>query len=222
MIRFERFYCLLADARECRDFDEFCRECGSTTGVEDVPQALRLLRAAWTMGHEGLTMEGIIQVGEQSLLALSREYGLPYRTAQNWRLGTASPSVWKLPLVGYAVLSGEDVGGSMIPYLDFRRLLTDVSEVGNFDAYVAEVGGSVPLDDVEDVLRLLRLTWALGHDGLTIRKIAEVCDISMRWLAMEYGIPTRTVESWAAGVRNPPEWQLPLIAYAALSDHLDA
>lgn len=110
MIRFERFYCLLADARECRDFDEFCRECGSTTGVEDVPQALRLLRAAWTMGHE----------------------------------------------------------------------------------------------------------------GLTIRKIAEACDISMRRLAMIYGLPTRTVENWAAEVRRPPEWQLPLIAYAALSDHLDA
>lgn len=108
----------------------------------------------------------------------------------------------------------------MIPYSDFRRVLMDAAQCADFDAYVAEVGGSVPLDDVEDVLCLLRLTWTLGHEGLTIRKIAEVCGLSMRRLAMEYGLPTRTVENWAAGVRNPPEWQLPLIAYAALSDYL--
>lgn len=110
----------------------------------------------------------------------------------------------------------------MIPCSRFYCLLVDATECADFDQYVAEVGGSVPLDDVEQVLRLLRAAWTMGHDGLTIRKIAETCDISMRRLAMTYGLPYRTVQDWAAGVRNPPEWQLPLIAYAALSDYLDA
>lgn len=108
----------------------------------------------------------------------------------------------------------------MIAYSAFRKLLLRASEFSDFDQYVAECGGSVPLNDVEQVLRLMRATWALGHEGLTIHKVAETCDRSMRSIAIGYGLPTRTVENWSTGVSRPPEWQLPLIAYAALSDYL--
>lgn len=107
----------------------------------------------------------------------------------------------------------------MIPYQDFVRLLTDVTECNDLDAYIAEVGGSVPLNDVEDVIQLLSTIWEMGKDGLTVKSIAAAVDISMRQLAMTYGLPYRTVQDWAAGARKPPEWQLPLIAYAVLSDY---
>lgn len=106
----------------------------------------------------------------------------------------------------------------MIEFSEFRRLLTDTTECTDLDSYIAEVGGSVPLDNVDAVVRLLSAIWTMGKDGLTIRSVAAASDISLRQLAMTYGLPYRTVQDWAAGVRTPPEWQLPLIAYAVLSD----
>lgn len=108
----------------------------------------------------------------------------------------------------------------MIPYADFYRLLIDTTECTDFESYIAECGGSVPLDDVQQVLRLLETIWAMGHEGLTIKRIAAVRGRSARSLSRDYGLPTRTLEDWAAGRRTPPTWQLPLIAYAVLSDSL--
>lgn len=106
----------------------------------------------------------------------------------------------------------------MIPYSDFRRLLIDVSECKDLDEYIAEVGGSVPLDDADEIIRLLGRLWDMAHDGLTIKSIASVCDTSVRQIGIKYGIPRRTIGDWATETREPPTWQLPLIAYAALSD----
>lgn len=108
----------------------------------------------------------------------------------------------------------------MIPYTDFCRLLIDVSECKDIYSYIEEVGGSVPLDNVDDVIQLLTKIWEIGKGGLTVKSIASAVDISMRQLAMTYGLPYRTVQDWAAGARKPPEWQLPLIAYAVLSDRI--
>ena len=108
----------------------------------------------------------------------------------------------------------------MIPYTDFRRLLTDVSEFRDLETYIAECGGSVPLDDVEEVIRMLTILWEMGRCGLTIKSISAACSVSVRQIALRYGLPTRTVENWARGQTEPPVWQLPLIAYAVISDYL--
>lgn len=105
----------------------------------------------------------------------------------------------------------------MICYKDFNRLLLAAPECDSLGLYLAEVGGSVPLG----ALPTLEKIYAAAHDGLTIRSIADTAGLSMRRMAMTYGIPLRTVQDWAAGVRNPPAWQLPLIAYAVLSDKVD-
>ena len=102
----------------------------------------------------------------------------------------------------------------MIRYNDFVRLLLAAPECDSLGVYLAETGGSVP----PDALKLLELIYDAAHDGLSIRAIATASGLSLRKLAMTYGLPLRTVQDWAAGVRNPPVWQLPLIAYAVLSD----
>ncbi len=107
-----------------------------------------------------------------------------------------------------------------IPYADFLRLLTDTTEFSDLDSYIAEYGGSVPLDDARQVVRMLEAIWAMGHDGLTIKSIAAIRERSARSLSRDYGLPTRTLEDWSANRRTPPAWQLPLVAYAVLSDHL--
>ena len=91
----------------------------------------------------------------------------------------------------------------MINYTDFLRLLYAVPDFATLDEYIAECGGSVPLDDVNQVIDLLGLIYEIGCD-LSIKTIAASCGISVRRLAMSYGIPTRTVENWASGAALPP------------------
>lgn len=104
----------------------------------------------------------------------------------------------------------------MIAYHDFMRLLYAAPECDGLDVYLAEEGGSVP----PEALPLLEAVYTAGHDGLTIKTIADSAGLSMRQLAIRYGLPYRTVQDWAAGLRTPPAWQLPLIAYAVLSDRV--
>ena len=107
----------------------------------------------------------------------------------------------------------------MISYSDFVRLLHDVSECNSPEEYIAEVGGSVPLGDPCKIIELLGIMWEMAHDGLTIRSIATACKTSMRQIGIKLGISRRTIGNWSEGVTSPPEWQLPLIAYAAVSDY---
>lgn len=109
----------------------------------------------------------------------------------------------------------------MIPYDDFCRLLTDVSKFPDYDSYLAEVGYSVSLVGSYTVTLVLSYIWEMGRVGLTIKSIATACAISVRQLALRCSIPQRTVENWATGKTEPPAWQLPLIAYATLSNTLD-
>lgn len=41
---------------------------------------------------------------------------------------------------------------------------------------------------------------------MTIKEIAAAAGMSMRKLADRFGIPHRTMENWATGVRKPPEY----------------
>lgn len=106
----------------------------------------------------------------------------------------------------------------MIPFTDFRRLILAASECSALDQYMAECGGSVPLDDPSEAISLLDTLYRIGHDGLTIKRISEACSIPVRQIAIRYGIPTRTLENWSSGDRKPSDWQLSLIAYAVISD----
>ena len=78
----------------------------------------------------------------------------------------------------------------------------------------------MPLEDVTQTVRLLEIIWNMAHDGITIRSISGACDTPVRQIAMNYGIPQRTLENWSDGSRAPSEWQLPLLAYAVASDDL--
>lgn len=105
----------------------------------------------------------------------------------------------------------------MISYQDFCRLLTDTEEFDALDAYISECGGSVNAD-VDAVTKLLTIIWELGHDGLSMDGIMQINNATMRDLSREYKIPYRTIQGWKLAERNPPEWLLPMIAYAVLSD----
>lgn len=107
----------------------------------------------------------------------------------------------------------------MIPFNDFLRLLNDASNFPDVEQFIAELGGSVPIDDADEVIRLLNIIWDMGSGGLTIDSIFQTCGRSMRNFAMTYHLPYNTVQNWHLGVTCPPAWQLPFLAYAAASDY---
>lgn len=106
----------------------------------------------------------------------------------------------------------------MIPCADFARLLADAKKYDQFEAYAAECGGSVPVENVYSAIALLTQIWALGHDGLSIDSIRAVADVTLAELCRDYKVPYRTAQDWGAGRRKPPGWLLPLLAYAVLTD----
>lgn len=107
----------------------------------------------------------------------------------------------------------------MISYQNFTRLLDESQKYETLDAYIGECGGSVNAD-VDTASELLAIIWALGHGGLSIDGILKTNHATMRDLSRGYNISYRTIQDWKAGVRNPPEWALSLLAYAVLTDTL--
>ena len=106
----------------------------------------------------------------------------------------------------------------MITYNQFQRLVAAVNECSDADSYIRDQSGSLRIGGVTEAVNLLGVIWDMAQGGLTIKQIAAACGISVRQIGIRLGIPARTVEQWSAGVRNPPEWQMPLIAYAVLTD----
>lgn len=106
----------------------------------------------------------------------------------------------------------------MIPYADFARLLADTAEFDNFESYAAECGGSVPVDNMYSAIALLTQIWELGHDGLSIDSLRAVAGITLAELCRAYNVPYGTAQRWHLGSRKPPEWLLPALAYAVLTD----
>ena len=86
----------------------------------------------------------------------------------------------------------------MIPYTDFCRLLIDVSECKDIDSYIAEVGGSVPLDNVDDVIQLLT-KWGIQ---VSQRKLS----IDELFAASESGALQEVFSSGTAAVISPIGW----------------
>lgn len=107
MIAYNRFAALLGSVPECESLDWFIAECGSSAMNvdENVEKTIALLKTIWTLGRDGLSVESIMQASGRSLLSLSKDYALPYRTMQDWKLGNRKPPEWQLPLIAYAVLS---------------------------------------------------------------------------------------------------------------------
>lgn len=43
---------------------------------------------------------------------------------------------------------------------------------------------------------------------MTVKEIANAAGMSVRQLAIRFGIPQRTIEQWASGARTPPDYVL--------------
>ncbi len=59
----------------------------------------------------------------------------------------------------------------------------------------------------------------LGRYGYDIRGLLELTGLSMAKFSKTYGIPLRTVESWAVEKRCPPKYVIDLLEFKVLYDH---
>lgn len=110
----------------------------------------------------------------------------------------------------------------MITLKVFHRLRLDALDCTDFDAFVAEVGGSLPssyYDDDQSAIDLLVKVWALRD--LSIKVICKLKHMTLKELSHEYGIPLRTVENWSAGAAEPTAYILELIATDAINSYED-
>lgn len=105
-------------------------------------------------------------------------------------------------------------------YVELRRLLNDADECGNFEQYLAEVGGSLDAEFYETenaAYDLLADVWRL-HENHTYRTVVEISGTSNRQIAVRYGIPIRTTENWHIGKREIAPYLLDLIAADILTE----
>lgn len=108
MIPYQDFVRLLTDTTEFDSFDAYVAECGGSIDNSDLPRAIRALKLIWTIGHEGVTVASLMEAGDiKKMSTFCREYGLPYRTVQNWALDERKPSEWQMLLLAYAVFSNQ-------------------------------------------------------------------------------------------------------------------
>lgn len=101
---------------------------------------------------------------------------------------------------------------------NLHRLLIDAQECADLETYMLEFGGSLPAEYYPTgAVQLLTDLWNLSHN-LTFRAIRRFSGLTQREFSAEYGIPTRTVEDWDTGKREPPRYVLELL----LSDIITA
>lgn len=94
---------------------------------------------------------------------------------------------------------------------DLHRLLIDAQECADLETYIIETGGSLPAEYYPTgAVQLLTDLWNLSRD-LTFRAIRRFSGLTQREFSAEYGIPTRTVENWDTGKREPPPYVLELL-----------
>lgn len=106
MISYQDFCRLLTDTKEFETLDAYIGECGGSINA-DVDAVTKLLTIIWELGHDDLSVDRILQINDMSLMHLSREYKIPYRTLQGWRRKERNPSEWLLPMIAYVILSDE-------------------------------------------------------------------------------------------------------------------
>lgn len=103
-ITYQNFHALVIDAAECSTEEQYIAEAGSSVYADlDADEILSMLHRIWIYHTGGL---GALrkELG-LSRISLSREYGIPIRTLENWDAGVAVPQKYVSDPIAYALLA---------------------------------------------------------------------------------------------------------------------
>lgn len=99
---FDRFYGLLRDAVEFCSEDQFVGEVGYPEDISmDADSFLKVLHIIYTAAN-GSFKE---LVAGHKLVGISRGYGMPYRTLQDWASADRTPPEYVKYLLAFAMIS---------------------------------------------------------------------------------------------------------------------
>lgn len=78
---------LLMDAQECKDLEHYMAECGGSlpddSYYEDTDKAVETLTLMYSC-RNGIDVKDLINLHGGSMAEFARDYGIPYRTVQDW------------------------------------------------------------------------------------------------------------------------------------------
>jgi len=106
-ITYQNFRSLILDAADCENEEQYVAEAGSSVYADmDAAEIVTLLHRIWLCHTGGLA--ALRKALGLSRAELSREYGIPIRTLENWDAGVADPPKYVLDLIAFALLSDLD------------------------------------------------------------------------------------------------------------------
>lgn len=83
---------LLQDAQECKDLEYYMAECGGSlpddSYYEDADKAVEVLTLLYSC-RDGIDIRTLLKLHGGSMAEFARDYGIPYRTVQNWTTDAA-------------------------------------------------------------------------------------------------------------------------------------
>lgn len=103
-------------------------------------------------------------------------------------------------------------------YTQFREIVLSLPDCSDLDHFIAERGWQSWMEgyDAERIVAILTAVWAMRDNPIKgIKKAAKHTNES---LSLAYGIPRRTVEDWARGVRECPSYTSTMLAYCVFAD----
>lgn len=78
---------LLQDAQECKDLEHYMAECGGSlpddSYYEETDKAVETLTLLYSC-KDGIDVKDLIKLHGGSMAEFARDYGIPYRTVQDW------------------------------------------------------------------------------------------------------------------------------------------
>ena len=103
-ITYQNFRGLIHDAADCKTEDQYIAEAGSSVRADlDADEILAMLHWIWIYHTGGLA--ALRKELGLSRAALSREYGIPIRTLENWEAGVANAPKYCIDFLVYAIFS---------------------------------------------------------------------------------------------------------------------
>lgn len=103
-------------------------------------------------------------------------------------------------------------------YIQFREIVISLQDCKDLDHFIAERGWQDWMDgcDSDRTVEILTAVWELRDNP--IKGIKAVTKLTNAKLSEQYGISIRTVEDWARGVRQCPDYTSTMLAYCVFAD----
>lgn len=104
---YTEFRRLLADANDCKNFEQYLAETGGSLDAEFYESenaAYNLLADVWKL-HESHTYRTVVEISGISNRQIAVRYGIPIRTTENWHIGKREIAPYLLDLIAADILT---------------------------------------------------------------------------------------------------------------------